>query len=476
MSWETVVGLEVHVQLETRTKLFCSCANRFGEPPNTLTCPLCTGQPGTLPVLNRQALALAVRAALALGCDVAPWSKFDRKNYFYCDLPKGYQISQFDRPFCTGGGIELASGKQVRLARIHLEEDAGKAIHDRGDATLVDLNRAGVPLIESVTEADVASADEAHEYLTSLKEILRFAGVSSCDMEKGSLRCDVNVSVRRPGEPLRTKVEVKNLNSFKHVKAAIEHEVARQIAAYESGDPARFPVQETRLYDVEKDETRPMRSKEDAHDYRYFPEPDLPRVVVTDELLAEQRAAVGELPAARRGRYVAELGLSQDDARVLTGDPAVADFFERAAAASGDPRAAANWIANEVLRAVGEADGGLAALALSPVGLADAIALAAQGVVTAQGARTLVREMLASGRDARELVRELGLEQVRDEAQLEAWCAEALVGREQAAAEVRAGKEKALGALMGPVMKASRGKADPDAVRRILLRLIDEGA
>ena len=476
--WEAVVGLEVHCQLKTRTKLFCGCANRFGAPPNTLTCPVCTGQPGALPVLNEAAVELAVRAALALGAEVAPWSKFDRKNYFYCDLPKGYQISQFDRPYCSGGGLTLASGKRVRLVRIHLEEDAGKAIHDRGELTLVDLNRAGVPLVESVTEPDLAGAAEAHEYLTALKEILQYAGVSDCDMEKGSLRCDVNVSVRHPGEALRTKVEVKNLNSFRHVEAAIEHEVARQIAAYESGDEARHPVQETRLYDPGRDETRPMRGKEDAHDYRYFPEPDLPPVPVPEAFLEEQRRALPELPAARRRRYREEHGLSEYDAGVLTGSREVADFFEETARLTGDPKLAANWVSNEVLRAL--ADPALEAAAIDELrlttrGLADALALLSAGQVHGNGARTLVRAMLETGRGAAELVTELGLEQVSDEGELERWCREALAGKENVVADVRAGKLKALGALVGPVMKASRGKANPRRVQEILLRLVQEG-
>ena len=316
--WIPVIGLEVHCQLKTRTKLFCGCEVDFGGDPNSRTCALCTGQPGTLPVLNKEALRLAVRVALALGCDVAPWSKFDRKNYFYCDLPKGYQISQFDRPYCTGGGIQLPSGKFVRLNRIHMEEDAGKAIHDQGDSTLVDLNRAGIPLIESVTEADLTSSQDAYDYLTSLKEILQFVGASDCDMEKGSLRCDVNVSVNRRGEPWGTKVEIKNLNSFRNVQAALDHEFVRQIAAYESQDPSQYPVQETRLFDANTGRTRTMRSKEEAMDYRYFAEPDLPRVTVPDAMLDEQRGVIPELPSARRERYEGQFGLSDRAAGVLT--------------------------------------------------------------------------------------------------------------------------------------------------------------
>jgi aspartyl-tRNA(Asn)/glutamyl-tRNA(Gln) amidotransferase subunit B len=475
--WIPVIGLEVHCQLATRTKLFCGCEYTFGAPPNTLTCQRCTGQPGALPVLNREALALAVRTAIAVGADVAPWSKFDRKNYFYCDLPKGYQISQYDRPFCTGGGIRLASGKLVRLTRIHLEEDAGKAIHDRGDVTLVDLNRAGVPLIESVSEADMQSSEEAHEYLTALKEILQYIGASGCDMEKGELRCDVNVSVHPEGEPWRTKVEIKNVNSFRFVQQALEHEIARQIEAYESGDPKQHPVQETRLFDSAKGTTRTMRSKESAHDYRYFAEPDLPPVYVDAAFVARERGHVPELPAARRERYQKELGLSAYDAGVLVSDRAVADFFEAAARVSGKPKECANWIANEVLRAFSDPEMGVRSIdesAMKPADLADMIALVDTGAINNNSGRKLIREMMKSGKGAKALVQSLGLEQVQDSGQIERWCREALVGKDKIIADVKAGKEQALNALLGPVMKASKGSANPQVVKDTLLRLIQK--
>ncbi|HKX45720.1 MAG TPA: Asp-tRNA(Asn)/Glu-tRNA(Gln) amidotransferase subunit GatB, partial [Planctomycetota bacterium] len=401
--WIPIVGLEVHCQLKTRSKLFCDSPYAFGAEPNTLTGVVDTAQPGALPVLNREAVALAVRAALALGATVHEWSKFDRKNYFYCDLPKGYQISQYDRPYCTGGGVLLPSGKHVRLTRIHLEEDAGKAIHDRGDGTLVDLNRAGVPLIESVTEADIRSAEEAHEYLTALKAILQYAGVSDCDMEKGSLRCDVNVSVHEPGTPWNTKVELKNLNSFRHVRDAVEHEVARQIELYESGDRARFPVQETRTWDAERGSSRTMRTKEDAQDYRYFPEPDLPPLHVTRELLDAQRALLPELPAARRERYQRELGLSAYDAGVLTATRDVAEFFEAAARLSGAPKEAANWVSNEVLRALSDPSfpaRTVAELKVGPQGVADVIALVAAGTIHNNAGRDVLRALLERGGEA----------------------------------------------------------------------------
>jgi aspartyl-tRNA(Asn)/glutamyl-tRNA(Gln) amidotransferase subunit B len=473
--WITVIGLEAHCQLKTRTKLFCGCEYVFGAPPNTLTCARCTGQPGALPVLNREALELAVRTGLALGAEVAAVSKFDRKNYFYCDLPKGYQISQFDRPYCSGGGIALSSGKFIRLTRIHMEEDAGKAIHDRGSATLVDLNRAGVPLIESVTDADISSSKEAHEYLTGLKEILQYIGASDCDMEKGSLRCDVNISVHPQGEGWRTKVEIKNLNSFRFVEAAIEYEIQRQIEAYESGDPAQFPVQETRLWDSAKGVTRTMRSKESAHDYRYFVEPDLPPVAVDAGFLERQRSFLPELPAARRRRYRESLGLSEYDAGVLTADRAVADFFEAVLRISGRPKDAANWITNEVMRAFSDPEmdaRSVDELKIRPNDIAEVIAFVEKGTVNTSSARTLLRAMMKSGKRAKVLVDELGLAQVQDGAQIENWCRAALAGKDKIIADVKAGKEQALNALLGPVMKASKGSANPAIVKETLLRII----
>jgi aspartyl-tRNA(Asn)/glutamyl-tRNA(Gln) amidotransferase subunit B len=364
----------------------------------------------------------------------------------------------------------------VRLHRIHLEEDAGKAIHDRGATTLVDLNRAGVTLIESVTEADMRSSQEAHEYLTALKEILQYIGASDCDMEKGSLRCDVNVSVHREGEPWGTKVEIKNLNSFRYVQLAIDHEVERQIAAYESGDPRLRPVQETRLYDNQRDVTRTMRSKEEAHDYRYFAEPDLPPVNVSPAFLDAQRAHLPELPAARRRRYQEELGLSAYDAGVLTGAREIADFFEAVARLSSQPKKAANWISNEVLRAFGDPEipgSSLDELPIKPSDVAELIAIVESGKVNVDGGRTAIRAMMRTGRRARDVVQELGLEQVEDEAQLEQWCRAALAGKDKVIADVKAGKVKALGALVGPVMKASQGKANAQKVQEIFLRLIE---
>ena len=465
--WEVVIGLETHCQLGTRTKLFCPCPSSFGSPPNENACPVCSGQPGVLPVLNAEALALGVRAGLALGCSIAAESRFDRKNYFYCDLPKGFQTTQYAQPFALGGGIELTNGRRVRLARIHLEEDAGKAIHERGERTLVDLNRAGVPLIEIVTEPDLRSSAEAHECLTLLREVLVYAGVSDCDMEKGSLRCDVNVSVRRPGEDLRVRVELKNLNSFRHVVLAIEHEVARQIRAYEGGEPV---VQETRLFDAASGATRTMRRKEDEDDYRYFPEPDLPPARVDAAFLARERARIPELPAARRARYVSELGLSAYDAGVLTGQRALSDFFEATVALSGTDAAkrVANWVTNDLRAATDDP----ALAGTSPAALARLIELVEGGRISTGAGRQVLKELLRAGGDPDELVASLGLAQVSDEADIEAWCRAALAGRDSVVAAVRAGDLKALGAVIGPVMKASGGRANPAVVRETLLRLI----
>ena len=468
---EAVIGLEVHCQLATLTKLFCPCAYRFGAEPNTLVCPVCTGQPGALPATNRAAVELAVRVALAVGAELAFKSRFDRKHYFYPDLPKGYQISQLHEPYCTGGALELASGKRVRFTRIHLEEDAGKALHE-GDATLVDLNRAGVPLIEAVTEPDLARPEEAREFLNHYKEIVQYVGASDCDMERGSLRCDVNVSVRRPGEPLGTKVELKNLNSFSNVERAIRGELARQAALLTTGAAV---VQETRQYDADRDSSRTMRGKESARDYRYMPEPDLPPVEVDALLVERERAAIPELPAARRARYVAELGLSTYDAEVLTAAREVADYFELAARLSGAPKQVANWIANDLLAHLGSSSArSLDELGLKPHDLAELVELVDRGRTSRPAAREILAAMVAGrpGRPA-ELMHAMGLIQVSGGEELERWCREALAGREAVAREVRAGNAKALGALIGPVMKASGGRADPAAVRATLARLIE---
>lgn len=474
-TWEPVIGLEVHCQLATATKLFCGCANTFGEEPNTHTCVVCSAQPGALPVLNQGAVKHAVRACLALDAEVSEHSVFARKNYFYCDLPKGYQISQYDRPLALGGGVALPDGSRVRFERIHMEEDAGKAIHDRGSRTLVDLNRAGVPLIEMVTEACLSSSEEAKAFLVALREILRYTRVSDGDMEKGSLRCDVNVSIHRPNTPFGVKVEVKNLNSIRHVGGAIEHEIARQTEVLEGGGRV---VQETRAWHPDRRETSTMRSKENAEDYRYFPEPDLPPLVLARDWIEAQRTLLPELPAARRSRFQGESGLSEYDAQVLCADRAVADLFEDTLAlgVAAEAKDLANWITNDLMRALGERDLELEDGKLSAKGLADLVRLVQEGTIHRSAGREVLGSMLESGKDAATLVGELGLEQISDPSAIEAWCRTALLGREDVAAQVRDGKLKALGALVGPVMKASQGKANPKEVRDTLLRLIEDGA
>jgi aspartyl-tRNA(Asn)/glutamyl-tRNA(Gln) amidotransferase subunit B len=469
--YELVAGIETHVQLKTRTKLFCSCAIRFGAPPNTQVCPVCLGHPGSLPVLNRQAFELAVKAALALNCTIAPFTKFDRKNYFYPDLPKNYQISQYDLPFSSAGWIEIEGGKRVRLTRAHLEEDAGKLIHEEnGSRSLVDLNRTGVPLVEIVTEPDLRSADEAYQYMTSLRTILVYAGVSDCDMEKGELRCDVNLSVRPRGqEKFGTKTEIKNLNSFKFAKAALEYEFARQVRALESGERI---VQETRLWDVEKAMTRTMRSKEEAHDYRYFPEPDLPPLKVSADWVEKVRASIPELPAAKRVRFQKDYGLTDYDAKVLAASREMSDFFERAAKLSGKPKPVANWLVNELNKILNERKLEMAQLKATPEALVELIALVEAGTVTGATAKEVFAEMVDSGASPAQVVQAKGLGKVSDSGAIEAAAKAAIEGNPKAAADFKAGKEAALKSLIGGVMKATKGRADPKLAEETLRKLL----
>src|SRR5262245_1592018 len=385
--WEPVIGLEVHCQLLTETKIFCGCPTTFGAAPNTQVCPICLGMPGVLPVLNRKSVEYALRAGMALHCEIQPLSIFARKNYFYPDLPKGYQISMFDRPLLTGGWLEIDAGegpKKIRLTRIHMEEDAGKLLHegfaDSATRSYVDFNRSGMPLIEIVSEADMRSPQEAHAYFSTLRNALVWIGVTDGNMEEGSLRCDANVSLRPKGQTkFGVKVELKNLNSFKFVQFGIEHEIARQAAVLDGGGTI---VQETRLYDPKEDRTHAMRSKEEAHDYRYFPEPDLPPLVVDAAFVEEARRGLPELPWDRRARFVSALGLKEQDARVLTSDRALADYFEAAAKASGAPRTAAAWVLTEVLRKAKETGGAIASVPLPPARLGVLVKLVEAGTIS----------------------------------------------------------------------------------------------
>jgi aspartyl-tRNA(Asn)/glutamyl-tRNA(Gln) amidotransferase subunit B len=478
--FEPVIGLEVHAHLLTRTKLFCACENRFGAEPNTLVCPVCLGLPGALPVLNRHAVTLALRAALATGCTVHPVSVFERKNYFYPDLPKGYQVSQYASPLATGGSVAIpgpdGAERRVRLARIHMEEDAGKLLHEgfpwSGAMSGVDLNRAGVPLIEIVSEPDLRAPAEAHAYLAALRALLVYAGVSDGNMEEGSLRCDANVSVRRRGDDaLGTRTEIKNLNSFRNVARALEHEIARQSAVVESG---REVLQETRLWNADRGETAPMRSKEEAHDYRYFPEPDLPLLAVGPEWVEEARRSLPELPAERRRRLVAEHGLPPYDAAVLTEDKEVADYFEAVARASGNAKAASNWVMTEVLRKIKEGGGGLASCPVGPEALAGLVRLVESGTISGRTGKDVFERMWTTGEDAGAIVQREGLTQLSDDAALEALVAEVVASSPAQASSYRGGKTAALGWFVGQVMKRTGGRANPQRVNALLRKALGE--
>lgn len=467
MHWETVIGLEVHVQPTTRSKMFCGCATGYGEAPNTDVCPVCLGLPGALPTPNAEAVRLGVIGALALGCDVHPTSVFARKNYFYPDLPKGYQISQFDKPLATGGVLAVESPDRgqiaVSITRLHLEEDAGKSLHDRIPGfTAVDLNRAGTPLAEIVSGPDLRSPAEARAYLVTLRQLLMYAGVSECSMEKGSLRVDANLSVRRPGAPLGTKTEVKNMNSFANVERALEAERARQIALLESGAQV---MQVTLTFNANTGTVKPLRTKEDSHDYRYFPDPDLPPLVLEPEWIEAQRSVLPELPSARRIRYEAAYGLSPYDARVLMQERAIADYFEAVVAAGADAKAAANWVQGEVLshwNASGQ-------FSVEPTRLAALIALVAKGTVSLQAAKQVYGELTTSNDAPHDVAARLGLVQVRDSGALAGWVDEVLAAHPAEVARFRGGEAKLTGFFVGQVMKRSGGKADPKGIQPILL-------
>jgi aspartyl-tRNA(Asn)/glutamyl-tRNA(Gln) amidotransferase subunit B len=470
--YEVVIGLEVHVHLATESKLFSPAPVRYGEPPNHAVHPLDLGLPGVLPVLNRRAVELGIRAALATHCKVHPRSIFARKNYFYPDLPKGYQISQYEEPLATGGWLALDEGVRIGLTRIHIEEDAGKSIHDAAiaghEGSHVDLNRAGVPLLEIVSEPDLRSPEEASAYLRKLRALLRWAGVSDADMERGQFRCDANLSLRPHGAAaLGTRTELKNLNSFRFVEDALFAEIARQAALLDAGGRV---VQATLHYDPERRRTRPMRLKENADDYRYFPDPDLVPLVIADADVEAVRAALPELPEARRARFEREHALSAYDARLLTESRALADFYEAAVRASGKPKVVANWIARDVLAQLKEQEREIDATQLTPAALAALVELVESGRVTAASARPLVAELIERGGDPEALVRERGLEAVSDTGALEAAADAVIAAHADVAAQVRAGEEKGLNFLMGQVMKRTAGKANPKAVREILAR------
>ncbi len=467
--WEAVIGLEVHAQLKTATKLFCSCSTKFGKAPNANTCPVCSGYPGVLPVLNTQAVEYALRAALALGCEIPPMSRFARKNYFYPDLPKGYQISQYELPLAVHGALDIPAGdatKRVGITRVHMEEDAGKLLHGEGGASLVDLNRAGTPLVEIVSEPDIRSAAEAAEYVRTLRSILTFADVCDGNMAEGSLRCDANVSVRPVGSTtFGTRAEIKNMNSFKFIEKAINYEIDRQIELIEDGGKV---VQETRLFDSRSGRTESMRSKEEAHDYRYFPEPDLPPLVMPAARVAEVRARLPELPDARRKRLVDALALPAYDARVLTETRELADYFEAVVGAGAAPKAASNWVMGELLRSMkGEAPSP-AELKWPPRYLAELIAMVDAGAISGSTAKSVLTEGLESGKAPAEIVEEKGLTQISDESALEAEVDAVIAANPGEVEKYRAGKEALLGFFVGQVMKRTGGKANPKRLNEIV--------
>ena len=475
-SYEAVIGLECHAQLLTNSKLFCSCSTKFGEGPNLNTCPVCFGLPGALPVLNRIAVGMAVKAALGLNCRLNVESQWARKNYFYPDLPKGYQISQYDRPLAQHGFIEIfvnGTPKRIGVQRIHMEEDAGKSLHegfqDSGRNTYLDFNRSGVPLIEIVSEPDIRSSAEAYAYLSRLKQILEFLEVCDGNMEEGSLRCDANVSVRRVGEQkLGTRTELKNINSFRFVQKAIDYEVRRQIEVLERGGRV---IQETRLWNSSEERTVSMRSKEEAHDYRYFPDPDLPLLTVDAEWIQTMRRSMPELPEARRHRFIKEYALSEYDAGVLTSTRSLADFFEQTAQLSGQAKTGANWIMGDLLRFYKDSNTDLKDLSKSPVSpkmLADMIALVEKGTISGKIAKTVMEEMYKTGKEPQKIIEEQGLVQISDTGEIEKIVDKVIEDHPQSVEQYRAGKTGTLGFFVGQVMKSTGGRANPQTVNDLL--------
>ncbi len=470
MVYEPVIGLEVHAQLLTKSKIFCGCSTTFGANPNFHTCPVCLGMPGVLPVLNRQVVEFTLRTALATHCRIAPYSQFARKNYFYPDLPKGYQISQYELPLARDGHLDIQSDhgtKRIRINRIHMEEDAGKLIHDEFQpVSYVDFNRTGVPLMEIVSEPDIASPEEAATYLRALREILRYLEICDGNMEEGSLRCDANISLRPAGtESLGVKTELKNMNSFKNVQKALEFEIRRQRALLERGDPV---VQETRLWDAGRNVTVSMRGKEEAHDYRYFPDPDLVPIAIDEEWIESVRVSLPELPDARRERFMRDYGLPSYDAQVLTSSKPLSNYFESVAQAFSQPKTAANWIMSELLRELNKDDRDIEDCPVTPENLVELLELIDSGVISGKIAKSVFEEMYATGKGPGSIVEEKGLKQVKDEGAIESVVDEVLAENPDEVAQFRAGKAKLMGFFVGQVMKKTKGKANPQLVNEIL--------
>lgn len=476
--WITTIGLEIHVQLQTDTKMFCQCPNRFGAEPNTLVCPICMGSPGTLPVMNRRAYRMAVKSALALNCDILEHTQMARKNYYYPDQPKNYQISQYDKPFSRNGHLTIETGDRdehrIGIERVHMEEDAGKLMHSStqkdGPHSRVDLNRAGVPLLEIVTKPDISSPDQAYQFLVELKRLLQYLDVSDCDMEKGSLRCDSNISVRKPDEELGTKVEIKNLNSFKNAQSALEYEQTRQMNTLERGETVE---QGTVQYDANQGRTLPLRMKEEEADYRYFPEPDLLPLEPSDDWIRSIRDELPERPLERRRRFRNELDLSADDAEELTQNKAIADYFESALETYDDPDAIANWITKDVREYLNEQSVDLDGFPIEPERLAELTRLFEDGDVTSTASRTIFQEMLTSDAGPEEIMQEQDLGKVGDRGELDEIAAEVIEENEQPVKDYLDGNDNAIQALMGQIMSRTQGKADPETAMDVLREQLD---
>ncbi len=469
MQYEAVIGLEIHSQLLTNTKIFCGCSTQFGSEPNTQTCPICTGNPGVLPVMNKKAVEYVVRTGLAVDCTISPVSRFARKNYFYPDLPKGYQISQFEFPLCEGGHVDVTvdgTTKRIRLNRIHLEEDAGKNVHDGAGESSVDLNRAGVPLMEIVSEPDLRSSQEAVEFMKKLRSIVRYIGVSDGNMDEGSLRCDANISIRPVGtEELGVKAEIKNMNSFRFIEKAIDYEIKRQINVLNEGGRI---IQETRLWDSERGVTESMRSKEESHDYRYFPDPDLMPIELAPEWVEEIKADIGELPAAKRERFVGEYKLPEHDADMLTAEKTTADWFEEAVKLGGEPKAVSNWIMGELMKLMNRHNIGIEECSVTPKKLVELLNLINKGVISGTAAKTVLETVYSTGQDIEIVIESEGLVQVSDESELEKIVDEIISRSPGEVERFKGGEAKLMGFFVGQVMKETKGKANPKVVNELL--------
>lgn len=476
MKYEAVIGLEVHAQLLTESKIFCSCSTRFGAEPNTQVCPVCLGMPGVLPVLNKKAVEYAIKTGLALNCKIANFSRFARKNYFYPDLPKGYQISQYELPLCEGGYLEIiinGKRKKIRIKRIHLEEDAGKNIHDPSGYSFVDFNRAGVPLLEIVSEPDIRTPQEATLYMKKLRTILRYLGVCDGNMEQGSLRCDANVSVRAIGsDEFGVKTEIKNINSFRFVEKALEYEIKRQVRILSEGGKV---VQETRLWDPQSGTTQSMRSKEEAHDYRYFPEPDLVPVIVSEEWIEKIKREIPELPDQKIERFIREYELPEYDAEILTEERAIAEWFDESVKLGGKPKEVSNWIMVELLRLLNEDGKDITECNIKPKALVELIRLVENGTINRNTAKEVFEEIYKTGKDPETIVKERGLTQISDENIIIETIKEIITKNPKEVERFRAGEEKLLGFFIGQVMKTTKGKANPKIVNELLIKMLKEG-